>query len=91
MYKRQVSYCATCDGGFFRDKTACVIGGGDTAVEDALYLANLCKKVYVIHRRDTFRAARSNAEKLRKNDKIEIIFDTVPEKISGGDFVERCV
>ncbi len=86
---RGVSYCATCDGGFFRDKTACVIGGGDTAVEDALYLANLCKKVYVIHRRDTFRAARSNAEKLRKNDKIEIIFDTVPEKISGGDFVEN--
>lgn len=78
---------ATAD--FSRDKTACVIGGGDTAVEDALYLANLCKKVYIIHRRDAFRAARSNAEKLYKNDKIEIIFDTVPEKISGGDFVEK--
>lgn len=85
---RGVSYCATCDGGFFRDKTACVIGGGDTAVEDALYLANLCKKVYVIHRRNEFRAARANAEKLYKNDKIEIIFDTVPEEISGGEFVE---
>ena len=50
-----ISYCATCDGAFFKDKTVCVIGGGNTAIDDALYLANLCKKVYVIHRRDSFR------------------------------------
>ena len=86
---RGVSYCATCDGGFFKDKTACVIGGGDTAAEDALYLSNLCKKVYVIHRRNELRAAAQIAQKLYKNEKIEIIFDTVPEKISGGDFVEN--
>lgn len=86
---RGVSYCATCDGGFFKDKTACVIGGGDTAAEDALYLSNICKKVYIIHRRDKFRAAASITEKLYKNEKIEIVLNTVPEKISGGGTVEN--
>lgn len=84
---RGVSYCATCDGGFFKDKTVCVIGGGDTAAEDALYLSNICKKVYVIHRRDKFRAAAKNVEKLYNNSKIEIVLNTVAEKINGGDFV----
>lgn len=84
---RGVSYCATCDGGFFKDKTVCVIGGGDTAAEDALYLSNICKKVYVIHRRDKFRAAAKTVEKLYNNSKIEIVLNTVAEKINGGDFV----
>lgn len=84
---RGVSYCATCDGGFFKDKTACVLGGGDTAAEDALYLSNICKKVYVIHRRDKFRAAAKTVEKLYNNSKIEIVLNTVAEKINGGDFV----
>lgn len=84
---RGVSYCATCDGGFFKDKTVCVLGGGDTAAEDALYLSNICKKVYVIHRRDKFRAAAKTVEKLYNNSKIEIVLNTVAEKINGGDFV----
>ena len=82
-----VSYCATCDGAFFRNKATAVIGGRDVAVEDAIFLARLCKKVYVIHRRDEFRAAKSYSTKLMSLDNVEIIWDSVTESINGDDFV----
>lgn len=83
-----VSYCATCDGAFFRNKEVAVIGGGDVAVEDAIFLARLCKKVYVIHRRDEFRAAKVLSTRLMQLDNVEIIWDTVVEEIHGEDFVQ---
>ncbi len=78
-----VSYCATCDGLFFKDKTATVVGGGNTALEDAVYLAGVCEKVYLIHRRDEFRGARHEVEKVLANPKIEILYDTIPLAIEG--------
>ena len=66
---RGVSYCAVCDGGFYKDKITAVVGGGDTAVTDAIYLSRLAKKVYLIHRRDEFRAARSKVEQLKSDRK----------------------
>lgn len=84
-----VSYCATCDGAFFRNKVTAVIGGGDVAVEDAIFLARLCKKVYVIHRRNEFRAAKSLSTKLMKMENVEIIWDTVVEEIIGNEQVEQ--
>lgn len=88
---RGVSYCATCDGNFFKNKTACVVGGGDTALEDALYLSALCKKVYLIHRRDKFRAVNHLCEKVGKNSKIELIMDSTVEKINGEDLMESII
>ena len=85
---RGVSYCATCDGNFYRDKTVCVIGGGDTAAEDALYLSNICKKVYLIHRRKTFRANNFLISSAEKKENIEFVLDSVCEKISGNESVE---
>lgn len=84
-----VSYCATCDGAFFRNKTTVVVGGGDVAVEDAIFLARICKKVYVIHRRDEFRAAKTLSTKLMAMENVEIIWDTVVDEIKGSDFVEE--
>lgn len=84
-----VSYCATCDGSFFRGKTVAVIGGGDTALEDAVYLARICEKVYVIHRRDSFRGAKSLEDKLYACENVDIIWDTVVEKIEGTDVVQN--
>ncbi len=80
-----VSYCATCDGAFFREKDVAVVGGGDVAVEDAIFLARLCRKVYVIHRRDTFRAAGSLSKRLMELPNVEIVWDTVVEEICGND------
>jgi thioredoxin reductase (NADPH) len=84
-----VSYCATCDGAFFRNKVTAVVGGGDVAVEDAIFLARLCKKVYVIHRRDEFRAAKSYTSKLVSMENVEILWDTVVEKILGQEQVSQ--
>lgn len=84
---RGVSYCATCDGAFFRDKTVAVIGGGDVAVEDAIYLARFCKKVYLIHRRDELRAVKVLQDRVKETEKVEIIWDTVLEEIEGTDVV----
>lgn len=83
-----VSYCATCDGAFFRNKEVAVVGGGDVAVEDALFLARLCKKVYVIHRRDSFRAAKTLVSRLVEADNVEIIYDSVVKEICGNFKVE---
>lgn len=83
-----VSYCATCDGAFFRKKVTAVIGGGDVALEDAIFLARLCEKVYLIHRRDEFRGAKSLQEKLLSLPNVEVIWDTVVEKINGSEKVE---
>lgn len=84
---RGVSYCAVCDGSFYKHKTVAVIGGGNTALEDALYLANICDKVYLVHRRDEFRATQNLVKKVKENEKIEILYSFVPEEISGTDSV----
>lgn len=83
-----VSYCATCDGAFFRNKEVAVIGGGDVALEDAIFLSRLCGKVYLIHRRDEFRGAKSLQEAVFGQDNIEILWDTVAEEIIGDMKVE---
>lgn len=84
-----VSYCATCDGAFFRNKTTAVIGGGDVALEDAIFLARACEKVYVIHRRDEFRGAKILQQKLLSLDNVEVLWDTVVEEIQGESIVEK--
>lgn len=86
-----VSYCATCDGAFFRNRVTAVVGGGDVAVEDAIFLARLCEKVYVIHRRDEFRAAKSYINKLLSLKNVEILWDSTVEEILGKDQVEKIV
>ena len=84
-----VSYCATCDGAFFKNKRVAVVGGGDVAVEDAIFLARLCEKVYLIHRRDELRAAKSLQEKLFSMNNVEILWDTVVKEVQGKDRVEQ--
>lgn len=83
-----VSYCATCDGAFFRNKVTAVIGGGDVAVEDAIFLARMCSKVYLIHRRNELRAAKSQQENLLSLDNVEVIWDTVADSINGDGMVK---
>lgn len=78
-----VSYCATCDGAFFRGKTVAVIGGGDVAVEDAIFLARACEKVYLIHRRDSLRAAQSLQNTMLALPNVEVCWDSVVESING--------
>ncbi len=84
FFGKGVSTCATCDGFFYKGKETAVLGGGDTALEEALYLANICSKVYLIHRRDTFRAAPPTIERVMKNDKIELVLDATIDKAFGG-------
>ncbi|WP_352425468.1 thioredoxin-disulfide reductase [Aminomonas paucivorans] len=86
---RGVSYCAVCDGAFFEDEVVAVIGGGNTAVEEACYLTQFASKVYVVHRRDSFRADRVPVEQAMANPKIVPVWDSVVESIEGGDMVER--
>lgn len=78
-----VSYCATCDGAFFRGKTVAVIGGGDVAVEDAIFLARACEKVYLIHRRDSLRAAQSLQDTMLAIPNVEVCWNSVVESING--------
>lgn len=83
-----VSYCATCDGDFFTELEVVVIGGGDAAVEEAIFLTKFAEKVTVVHRRDEFRAAKSIVEKAKRNEKINVIWNTVVEEIYGDGIVE---
>lgn len=78
-----VSYCATCDGAFFRGKTVAVIGGGNTALEDAEVLSDLAEKVYLVHRRDTFRGEQAGVKRLLAKDNVEFVLDSVPSDILG--------
>ena len=84
-----VSYCATCDGAFFRGRQVAVVGGGDVALEDAIYLARVCEKVYLIHRRDELRGANILQEKLRSLSNVEILYSHTVEEIVGQEAVEE--
>jgi thioredoxin reductase (NADPH) len=86
-----VSYCATCDAPFYKGKTVMVVGGGESALTDALILSNIAKKVYVVHRRDKLRACTILQQRASKRDNIEIIWDTIPEKIEGKAKVENII
>ncbi|WP_370571947.1 thioredoxin-disulfide reductase [Methanomethylovorans sp.] len=88
---RGVSYCATCDAPFYKGKVVMVVGGGESALTDALILSNIVKKVYIVHRRDKLRASRILQQRVSKKDNIEIIWDTVPEKIEGKTGVENVI
>ena len=83
-----VSYCATCDGAFYRDGVTAVVGGGDVALEDAIFLARLCKKVYLIHRRHELRGAASLQETLLSLPNVEVLWDSVVSSIQGEEEVE---
>jgi thioredoxin reductase (NADPH) len=84
-FGKGVSYCATCDGFFFRDQIVAVVGGGDTALEDALYLSKITRKVYLIHRRDAFRGSRILQQRVFAEPKIEIIYNTVATEIQSDE------
>lgn len=88
---RGVSYCATCDGFFFKDKVVVVIGGGDSAITEAIYLTKMAKKVIVVHRRNELRAEKINQEHAFSNPKISFIWDSVLEEIIGKNVVEKVV
>jgi len=83
-----VSYCAICDGFFFRNKIVAVVGGGNTAVEEALYLSNICQKVYLIHRRSELRAVDYLQKELFSKKNVEVIFDSVISELNGADLLE---
>ncbi len=83
-----VSYCATCDGAFFKGRTVAVVGGGDVALEDAIYLAHTCEKVYLIHRRDELRGAMILQEELKALPNVEILYSHIVTEIQGEDMVE---
>ncbi len=86
-----VSACATCDGFFYRGKDVAVVGGGDTAAEEATYLANLCSKVYLIHRRDELRASKAMQHRVFKTPNIEMVWNSVPKEIVGDQTVNGVI
>lgn len=88
---RGVSYCATCDGFFFRDKTVVVVGGGDSAITEAIFLTKMAKKVMVVHRRDKLRAEKINQEHAFANPKISFVWDSVVEEVAGKQVVEKVI
>ena len=83
-----VSYCATCDGNFYKGKTVAIVGGGNTALDDALYLADIAKKVYLIHRRNEFRADQKTIDLLKKKNNIKYVLNSNITKINGKDSIE---
>ena len=83
FFGKGVSTCATCDGFFYKGKEVAVIGGGDTALEEALYLAKICTKVYLIHRRDTFRASPNTVKRVQKSENIELVVNSIPDEVYG--------
>lgn len=85
---RGVSWCATCDGALYKGRTVAVVGGGDSAVEEGLFLTKFADKVYLVHRRDELRAAEISQERAFANPKFEFVWDSVPRQIVGGDLVE---
>lgn len=86
-----VSYCAVCDGAFFADMEVAVIGGANTAVSEAIYLSNICKKVYLIYRKDKLRADNTLVERLNTKENIEVLYNTIPVKVDGNDSVEKLI
>lgn len=91
LLSKGVSYCATCDAPFYKGKTVMVVGGGESALTDALILSNIAKKVYIVHRRDKLRASTILQQRVSRKGNIEIIWDTIPEKIEGKTKVENVV
>ncbi|OQX59904.1 MAG: thioredoxin-disulfide reductase [Helicobacteraceae bacterium 4484_230] len=83
FFGRGVSTCATCDGFFYKGKEVAVIGGGDTALEEALYLAKICSKVYLVHRREQFRSAPNTVERVKNKENIELVLNAVPDEVYG--------
>ena len=83
LFGKGVSTCATCDGFFYKNKEVVVIGGGDTALEEALYLAKICSKVYLVHRRDTFRSAPNTIHRIQRTENIELVLNSSPEEVYG--------
>ena len=83
-----VSYCAMCDGAFYKDKIVAVVGGGNSAIDDALYIADIAKKVYLIHRRDTFKADAKTLDLLKKKNNIKYVLNSVVTKVLGTDYLE---
>ena len=83
-----ISYCATCDGNFYKDKVVAVVGGGNTALEDAIYLSNIVKKVYIIHRRDEFRGESKLVSELKDKKNVEFIYNSIVTQINGIDKVD---
>jgi thioredoxin reductase (NADPH) len=91
FYGRGVSYCAVCDGPFFRNKDVVVIGGGDSAINEALYLSSIAKNVTVIHRRNKFRAAQSTVDRIKQKENVTLMYDSVVKEIVGSAVVTGVV
>ncbi len=88
---RGVTYCATCDGRFFQNKVVGIVGGGNTAVDDAIYLSNICKHVYVIHRRDEFRASGRSVELMKQRENITLKLNSVVDSIEGNNLMDNVI
>ena len=84
-----LSYCATCDGKLFEDKTVAIVGGGNTALEDCYYLSNIAKKVYLIHRREEFRGEKILIEQIKQKENIELVLNSYVSKLEGGDTLQK--